>query len=271
MDPNGQIISISTEVWQKKLAAYMVATGKNLRGALNEEWPLLLRKVIDFTPPFKAGGASGQSDMSVGRAAVAHDIDKTMRPFDPKNIRTPSLRKIVESKDIPAFNAVANRSKNGLMTNARAIAFSPEAHLRRRNARGRVGGSSLNQVVLGSDAALLKAYVTKVQSHVGFAKSGWAAGYNAVAARGDFGAIAAPLPAYVARHGTAGGDVIDDRQNEDHPSITAINRTPWSVRQDEGDRIKSSAYASRAAALVEKVKTVMRLAREQAQFDGKTA
>jgi hypothetical protein len=264
MSDETKIISIATAVWEKRLAAYMVATQKSVLQALSEEWPLLIRKIIDFTPPFKAGGAPGASDLSVGRAAVARDIEKVMRPFDPADIRSKSLRRIIETKDIPAFNAVAQRARSGLMNGARAIAFSPSAHTRARNQRGRVPGLGQNQVVLGTDAALLKNYVTNVQSRVGFAKSGWAKAYNLVA--DPEGRM---LPSYVTRQGTAGGDVIDDRQNADSPSLTAINRTPWASRYGEGERIKSSAFASRANALKSKVATALRLARKQAELNGR--
>lgn len=255
--PDEATITISTVVWQKKLADYVAATGKTMREALDEEWPLLLRKVMDFTPPFKTKGRPGVSDLSVGRAAVAFDIYKTMRPFDPQQIRSKSLKRIVEQKDIAAFNALAARSKSPILQGATAIAFSKNEHLRQRNARGRVPGRDRNRVVLGSDVAALKRYVAEVQSRVGFAKSGWLKALQKVGGT---------APSYVTRQGTAGGDVIDDRNNPDSPSIEAINRTPWAVRKDEGSRIISDARASRINAIISKIKTKERLARKAAKL-----
>lgn len=249
-------VSISVEVWEKKLALYMAATGKHMREALYEEWPLLMRKVMDFTPPFKSGGKPGASDLSVGRTAVARDIYKTMRPFDPAQIRTPQLQRIVDRKDFAAFNLLAARSK-GRMKGDTAIAFSPQVHLSQRDRRGRVMGSDRNKVVLGTDAALLNKYVKTVQKRVGYAKSGWLKAMLLVG--GD-------APSYVMNKGTGGGDVIDDHANDDNPSITAINRTPWAVRRDEGERIKSDAYGSRAQAIHAKVMHHIGLARKDAGF-----
>lgn len=251
-----QIVSISTEVWERKLALYMAATGKNMREALYEEWPLLMRKVMDFTPPFKSKGSRGISDLSVGRKAVSGDIYKTMRPFDPKQIKTPQMQAIVDRKDFAAYNVIASRSKNPLMQGTRAIAFDEGEHTRQRNARGRVAGQDRRKVVLGSDAALLKKYVAKIQGRVGYAKSGWLKALLLVGGE---------APGFVVKQGMGGGDVIDDHAAED-PSITAINRTPWAVRKDEGDRILSDAHASRSGALVEKVRTHMRLAAKEAGF-----
>ncbi len=119
-------------------------------------------------------------------------------------------------------------------------------------------GAARNVVVLGTDAALLKRYVSQVQSRVGYAKSGWLKALALVG--GD-------APGYVERQGMGGGDVIDDHANEEAPSITAINRTPWAVRRDEGDRIKSDAYASRIESIIAKTKTKLRLAAQKAELD----
>lgn len=250
-------VSISVEVWEKKLALYMAATGKNMREALYEEWPFLIRKIMDFTPPFKSGGRRGASDLSVGRGAVARDIYKTMRPFDPAQIRTRQLRRAVENRDAAAFNIIASRSK-GRMKGDTAIAFSPNVHLSQRDARGRVMGRDRKKVVLGSDAGLLKKYVGEVQKRVGYAKSGWLKALLLVGGE---------APGYVMAKGMGGGDVIDDHANDDYPSITAINRTPWAVRKDEGDRIKADAYASRAQAIHSKVMQRIGLARKEAGFN----
>jgi hypothetical protein len=251
------LVSISTVVWQKKTAEYAKFVGKNALEGLNEESPLLFRKIMDFTPPFKTKGRPGASDLSVGRAAVAFDIYKTMRPFNPEEIRSKSLRKIVETKDIAGFNAFAANSKSPLLKGATAIAFSPREHLRQRDTRGRVNGRSRNRVVLGSDVALLKKYVTEMQSRVGYAKSGW---WPALRATGG------KAPSYVTKFSSPPGVVVDERSDKDNPSITAINRSPWAVRQDEGERILADAKASRINAIISKIRTKERLARKQAKL-----
>lgn len=244
------IVSVSDAVWQKWVAAFSVQAGKSFREALYEEWPLLMRKVMDFTPPFKTKGAPGSSDLSIGRAAVAFDIYKTMRPFNPA-ARTRALEKIITEKDITAFNIMALRSKDPRLKGVTAIDFAPQVHLSQRDSRGRVTGRDRRKVVLGSDVGLLKGYVTREQNQVGFAKSGWLKALLLVG--GD-------APGYVTRHGTGGGDVIDEHANEEDPSITAINRTPWAGRKDEGARILSDAKASRIAAIQTKIQVAIRLA-----------
>jgi hypothetical protein len=257
-------ISISDAGWQKWVIAFAVATNRDVRTTLYEEWPLLIRKVMDFTPPFKTRAAykgdanvnaNHASDFSVGRKAVAFDIYKTMRPFDPKDIHSASMRRIVEEKDLAAFNIVAARSQNPLMRGLFAIPFDPSEHLRQRNARGRVLGRDRRRVVLGDDAERLKVYVTSIQSRVGFAKSGW---LKALLLTGG------DAPNYVSRHGTGGGDVIDDHADEENPSITAINRTPWAIRKDEGERILADARASRMESIITKTKQAVLRAADEA-------
>ncbi len=256
-------VSVSDTVWEKWLGAYMVAMGKNMREALFEEWPLLMRKVMDFTPPFATKASRGEgkafsnsaSDLSVGRKAVAFDIYKVMRPFNPA-ARTKNLERILDRQDVAAFNILASRSKNPLMAGHTAVHFNRQLHLQARNARGRVWGHDRKQVVIGSDVGLLKEYVAGVQKRVGYAKSGWLKALLLVGGE---------APAYVTNKGTTGGDVVDNHADEENPSITAINRTPWAVRQDEGSRILSDAKASRIEAIIAKVKARCRLADEQAK------
>lgn len=256
-------VSVSDEVWVKWLATFSVACGKNFREVLYEEWPLLIRKVMDFTPPFATRASRGEgktfsnsaSDLSVGRKAVAFDIYKTMRPFNPADVRSPELKKIVEHKDVMAFNAFAARA-GGKLAGVEALPFDPALHLRARNARGRVDGRDRHIVVLGSDVALLNKYVASIQGRVGYAKSGWLPALQLVG--GD-------APAYVTNKGTGAGEVIDDHANEENPSITAINRSPWAVRKDEGERILADAKASRIQAIITKTKLAALRADEEAK------
>lgn len=249
------LVSISTEQWNRSIALYSSALGKTMREALYEEWPLLIRKVMDFTPPFKTGGSKGSSDLSVGRAAVNRDIRKTMRPFDPANKRTKQLQKIVDERNLTLFNLLANRSKKGPMVGLRAVTFSPKVHTSQRNARGRVGADK-RQVVLGSDSGHLLEYIKHVQDNVGIAKAGWWPALSLVGGG---------APGYVIKHGTGHGSVIDGHADED-PSITAINRTPWAVRKDEAQRIINAALASRAKAIESKVRAKLRQAAKEAKL-----
>jgi hypothetical protein len=251
----GELVSISTEQWDRSLALYSAALNKSMREALFEEWPLLVRKVMDFTPPFKTGGGTGSSDLSVGRAAVNRDIRKTMRPFDPSS-KSKQLKKIVEEKNLAAYNIIAGRVKKGPMVGTRAIHFSKDVHRSQRNARGRVGADR-KQVVLGSDSGVLQEYIAHMQDAVGIAKAGWLPALLLVGGS---------APGYVAKHGTGHGAYIDDHANELDPSITAINRTPWAVRKDEAQRIIGYALASRARAIESKVRTKLRLAAKEAKL-----
>lgn len=252
---DGITVSVSDAIWAKWVAVFADQSKKTFREALYGEWPLLIRKVMDFTPPFKVRNAPSSTDLSVGRAAVAFDIYKTMRPFNPA-ARTKGLEAILDRGNIEAYNIVASRSKRPEMHGTTAIQFDPTEHLRQRDSRGRVRGHDRRKVVLGSDVGKLKAYVKQVQERVGYAKSGWLKALLLVGGE---------APGYVSKQGTGGGDVIDDHANVNEPSITAINRTPWAVRKDEGERILGDAQASRIESIISKVKTAIRLADQEAK------
>lgn len=241
-------LTVSTYQWDKNLAILAEVLGKNMKEVINEEFPFLVGKIIDFTPP---------NTLAQGRQAVATDISKVMRPFNPADIKTEGIREIVQRQDIAAFNIVASRAKAGPMMGARAIPFDPAFHITQRTQRGRVGGHDRNQVVLGADASLLKKYIKAVQDRVGYAKSGWLAALHLV------GGTAAN---YIERQGQGGGAAVDNRADE-NPSITAINHTPWAERRDEGERIVRSAFASRANAIFTKARTKLRLAIKSSGFD----
>ncbi len=253
-----EVISISIEKWTQSSATYIDKLGVTTREFLDEEWPLLLRKVMDFTPPFKTQGTTGVSDLSVGHAAVSRDIQKTMRPFSPLHVRTKGLKKALDERDIALFNLIAARVKTGPMAGARAVAFSPAVHKSQRNARGTVG-KTLGNVVIGRDVEALKKYIERMKRAVGIAKSGWWSALSLVGGE---------APAYVTRHGRGEyGSYIDDRKHPDDPSVTAINRTKWAARRDEGGRILQAAYASRAEAIKSKIRAKLRLAAEQATLN----
>lgn len=244
----GLTIDVNDAEWAKKLAAYTVIFPQKMHEALAEEMPLLVELIMKLTPP---------KSLAQGRQAVGTDIQKVMRPFDPASVRSPGLAKIVAKRDVQAFNIVASNVKSGPMAGARAIPFSEQAHTSQRDRRGRVQGRNRNQVVLGSDASLLKRYIKSVKDRVGYAKSGWLAALNLVGGRS--------APSWVSRHGQAGGAVIDTRGED--MSITAINRTPWAVRKDEAQRIISDAKSSRAVSIERKIITKLRLARQQAKLN----
>jgi hypothetical protein len=240
-------VEISTEVWTSKMADYIANVGGNMRSALDEEWPLLMELIVRLTPP---------KSLAQGRKAVSSDIHRTMRSFDPALIKTEGIREIVERKNYAAFDIVASRVKGGYMANAKAAPFDPFFHTSQRNARGRVN-TKRPIIMLGDDSSLLKKYVKQVQDRVGYAKAGWLKALHLVGGR--------MAPGFVEKQHCA-GDVIDDRNNPDDPSITAINRTPWAVRKDEGMRIVHDAKMSRAISIESKIKTKLRMAREEASL-----
>jgi hypothetical protein len=180
-----------------------------------------------------------------------------------------STRPQVRSPEVPAKDrrTATSRPSTSLPANSKSSTDSPASRRSRsirvcicgpRNARGRVPGRDPQpRSLLGSDVALLNKYVSRGARPGRLRKkSGWLKALQLVG--GD-------APAYVTKQGTGGGEVIDDHANEDNPSITAINRTPWAVRKDEGGRILADAKASRINAIITKTRLAAIRADEEAK------
>lgn len=193
---------------------------------LRQQFRLLLERIMTLTPP---------RNRAQGRARVAADIRKIMQPF--AKLRDERMKKLVRRGDLAGLNAIAKK----MGVNWRFVTDVSDLksqHESARDRRGRVKGSGRNapRVVGSRNVAAFNRYIRQRQAGVGVARAGWAPAAKAVGAA---------VPSWVAAHGMAFGDVIDRSQHAVSPELTAINRTPWANRRDEGERILANALASR--------------------------
>ena len=240
------LVSINTAIWSQKIVEFAKIKGITVADAIREEFRFTLKRVIRLTPP---------DTRKQGEGAVKRDIRRAMRSFEPSNYRSESLRKVVLNRDVAAFNIIAARVKSGPMAGVTAVRMTTDVHMKARDRRGRVT-KDLKQVVLGRDSVLLQKYIAENVGWVGVAKAGWLPAYEATG--GD------DAQGWISRHRPAGA--VIDKLAETSPSITAINRTPWAVRKDEGQRIIANAFTSRAKDIATKIKAAIRLAKEKAQL-----
>ena len=214
----------------------MKAFGENVQYAVTDEIRLALVYAMKFTPP---------KNLAQGRTATKRDILRTMRPITPEELtQSKSLARIVKRRDIAAFNQ-ASKYFHGTLKNAVAVNFEVRIHIGQRDRRGRVRPSRMESktLVLGREQrGLLSKYIKRRQDNVGIAKNGWWAALQAT-----FGTA----PSWVTRHGTTAGEVVNDLNREDFPTITLINKTEWGAR--EGSRILGDALRARAGMLERKI------------------
>ncbi len=203
-------------------------------GTLSVQGRLLAQRCSDFTPP---------RNKAQGQAAVARDLTRIFAPIEERTFTNKGLRKIIRSDDRGAWDKVAQRfSDSHRLRNTRAMAFSPEWHVKNRISRGRARTGkkgNLGFVTLGPQAVQARGYLKDVQRRVGWAKAGWNAGL--------IGLGGTPKGDWIARHGKKRGALVDGRSADD-PFVQVINDTGWARygSMGEGERILANAIRARA-------------------------
>lgn len=202
-------------------------------GTLTVQGRLLAQRCADFTPP---------RDIGQGKAAVARDITRIFRPLDHTTFTDRGLRRIIRADDRAAWNKAAlNMRGTHNLGQTQAMGFSPAFHKRNRISRGRGGRAkygNLGYVTLGPEGRKVRDYIGEVKKRVGWARAGWSAGI--------IGLGGSPKGAWVARHGSDGGSLVDGRSSDD-PFVQVINETRWArYRGAEGRRILANAIQARA-------------------------
>jgi hypothetical protein len=222
-------------------------TKRNTSEFVTEQFRLLLEQISAFTPP---------KNLAQGRLRVAMDILKVMRPFDVDQVRDKRLKEIVQSGDKAAFIGYAKGVGKG--DKWVPVDFDSALHKAARDRSGRVRRSGKNaKFVLGAKGeSQLRKYIASEQTKVGIARNGWSPAIRAVGGK---------VPNWVSRHGPGFGAVIDQR-NAENPALTAINRTPWAIRRDEGERIIREAMKSRTTRLESALRKQIELAAKQSGF-----
>lgn len=159
---------------------------------LQEEMRLLLRDVINLTPPTK----SPKSDevkanaRQRGNSAVENDMRRLAAPLDWKNITHPGLAKAVYKRDIPAIMAITKNMGGGwanktVLPNVSAI---QSAHLANRDRWGRVRRRGLNNLAFLNNWT---SYTRTIKKRVGWTRAGWHTPAQALGLK---------LPGWVSRH-----------------------------------------------------------------------
>lgn len=104
---SGLYVEIDFSELNKAIATYAVATGKELSDVLKDESRLLVKEVINLTPP-AGGGVTGAAAKRRGEAAVERDIGglfvgrriKGRRQITKVFGRTPKKRVFVKTKEL---------------------------------------------------------------------------------------------------------------------------------------------------------------------------
>ena len=221
---------------REALLQYADLTGKGLIQSLRDEARLLLKQVIEFTPP---QGDDDSTPRTQGRNAVERDIHRAIRPIDPSfesESLNKSITRLADERDYDALQTIYDRIGAGVKVRP----FSPAIHQQARASRGRVPDTT--KPVLTPDTAELNAYVKTVQNRVGRGKGGWALAYVKLGGK----------PANWIRKWVETGTFYDTLANFKDGAIEQTNRSEWARGGDE-DRIIDHAIKTRTAAIATRV------------------
>lgn len=178
---------------------------KELKPLVEQEARLFLKEVVKWTPPAHQG-VTGSAAKKAGELAVLRDIKKLYAtPGDAydaiKEVDVDLANAFWELQKEGNYAAAANilnlvGGRTYLKTRSFAAFDGGQIHRQFRGSRGKVraGGA----VLIVTDPAKLKAYIKTMQGQVGILAAGW----NKAAKR-----LGVTLPAWVARHGSANGDI----------------------------------------------------------------
>lgn len=212
---------------------------------LREEMRLLLRDIVNLTPPTRSPKSDQvkRSAKQRGDSAVEADLSRVANPLDWKNIVNPRLAEAVYRRNETVMLAIMKNMKQyrnaSILSDSSAIKAS---HLQNRNRYGRVRRKVLNQVAFFSD---WESYTRTVKSRVGLARAGWLRAAEAVGL---------PMPNWVRRHsGYARGGFQPPTPNK-----LEIIATNGSVKiPDYQNKIVNAAMQARRASIESELRRLM--------------
>jgi len=241
-----KIIADGAKEFHASLMNFIKFKGITVQEGMRFEGRQLMIRIIQFTPP--------QKGMAQGRQAVSRDIQRAIVPISPNGFKTPRIRKLVRSKNLPALTEVFKKldSTNRLF-NTEAIQFDPGIHQRMRDRRGRV----TKQVARYSspDYQEMKQYIKDRGASVGQARGGWSKALEGMGGRSG---------QWYGRWKNFG--VFIDGTKKADPFFDTTNQSRWSSGGDQ-DRVVDNAMKSRVGDIARSIENALAKASAKAGLD----
>ena len=237
MRPNIIFPAETWAVYAKKLIAELQTEAIPF---LRDEMRRLLEMIVELTPP---------STSEQGRKRVGVDINQVVRPLVSDTFRSPSVKALIERRDVAGFAAFAQNVPSLRGSQIVRAEDIPELHRKARDTRGRVlKRRFVGNFVWGDGVKQLRDYIARKKNNVGMAIAGWIPALYFLG-----GSVTKPVTILdVPEHGS-----FRDKLSGDKPSLEAINATPWASRRDEGARIIRNSQAARAQAMMARLKHIV--------------
>ena len=211
-------------------------------GTLPVQARLLCEDAMFYTPP---------RNKAQGVRRVKLDYNKIFNPIDYTTIKDLSIKQIIFSGNVIAWERFASNPKSGDFYRKDAVTPTEELHAAWRDKRGRARQTRF--VTLVPQQRKMKKLLTDSLSHLGYAKAGWLTGYLALGGT--------RAPSWVTRHGGAPGSFINGLSAE-IPYIQINNNTKWGMYKQESYRIMTDALERRSRAMKRFYDETMRVVSE---------
>lgn len=222
-------VQVKFDGFTRAMNAWQEHFRKSPKATLKTQSRLLIKKVIEFTPP---QGDDNSTPMSQGKQAVARDIRRAVMPLRTKDFRkSKRIRDMIQKRNYAGLTAAFANGDFGPYSHLQVVPFTSQVHQSQRDRRGRVRSKTRFAT---PDSPELQAYIKRKQGNVGNAKGGWVRSYT------QLGGTASK---WFARHAPA-GEFVDKLNDERDTYFKAINKSEWAKGGDE-DRIVPNAMQSR--------------------------
>lgn len=234
---------VLTKDFEAALIRYKVVCQKSWQFVLRQQTRLVGEKLIKFTPP---------KNLGTGKAHVATDIGKVFADLGGTKWEDKSLDKMWKAGNFEGVKVALSKhpDKDTFPIFQYQRIFKqpiPNIHKAAISRSGRVPKNFRTIYAVGVKGELKK-YITKIQKHVGIAKSGWLAAVQKLGGK---------APNFVSRHGTRFGKLID-KSSGDNPFFEIINNVSTFPKGDLPIRIMARAINAQRVAMERNVERILR-------------
>jgi hypothetical protein len=259
--PPSPEITVNQEAFGQALNRYWKVVGGDLGDLLRQQTGLVVRRVIDLTPPFSStrlermlGSGKGSfgnfQARTIGERAVERDIRRVFIPVS----ELKDWQKSVKFRKAQAANdteTIAKLLKGKFHFDRVTVDVDAEHHKKSRSHDGRVKRKPHQHLVLVSENIIK--YVKRRQAQVGYAKSGWNEAHR------KFGVRLKALSGWIKAHHGAGFAEDQTRNRSANDMYTRIgNSVPFIQRKGRELRIMERALADQTKALNANVERILR-------------
>lgn len=199
-------VRVDTATFESAMNRWIALKRITLREGLRRQAGLLADELVRDTPPEKGRvGSRTFGARKAGEARAERDIQRAVRPLDPRTFRSEGLADAIREKRYDVIQKA--------LPNFRIQPFAPDLHRKAQDRDGRVRRPTL---VATPDHVEHAAYVREIKQRVGLAKGGWVAAQQALGRQPQ---------SWLLTHAWVGRCV--DRTDAPEPHVSMVNNADW--------------------------------------------